>query len=391
MEIYITGTGVVSAIGLNTIENLESLLRCKTGIRKLPFRDLDDRYLGEVAMRNSFIKEELGLNKRTSRTTLLAMKAAMEAWGETNSDSSIRTGVISGNSVGGMDYTEQYLLEQVLNGFTKGADTLASHPCGYSSRMIAERIGGVRYCNTISTACSSGANAILQAYQMMKNGKLDRAIAGGTDALSAFTINGFGSLMIFDHEKSRPFDANRKGLNLGEGAGYLLLETEKSLARSGNTILARLSGFGIANDSYHQTALSPEGKGAVLAMKQALRAANLEPGAIDYVNTHGTGTENNDQVELGAIIEVFKGSVPPFSSTKSYTGHTLGASGAIEAVYSVLSIVNQKVFPSLHIKDHLDPDHPATTDVMDASVEHVLSNSFGFGGNQTSLIFSSNG
>ena len=167
-----------------------------------------------------------------------------------------------------------------------------------------------------------------------------------------------------------------------------MLENEKSLAKSGNKILAKLSGYGIANDSYHQTSLSPEGKGAVMSMTQALANANLTPTEIDYVNTHGTATENNDEVELIALKTVFNDQLPPFSSTKSYTGHTLGASGAIEAVYSVLAIHNNTVFPSLNIQNHLDEDFPAITQVEEREIQHVLSNSFGFGGNQTTLIIS---
>ncbi len=391
MEIYITGTGVISALGLNTGENLHGLLSQKTGISHQSFRDLEPCHLGNVSVTNETLQNELALDEPTSRTALLALKAALEAWGETPADENLKTGVISGNSVGGMDFTERYLLEQVTRGFTMGADHFVCHPCGYSTSLIAARIPNARFCNTISTACSSGANSILQAVQLMKAGKLDRAIAGGTDALSSFTISGFSSLMIFDQQVCKPFDANRNGLNLGEGAGYILLENAESVERSGNKILGKVTGFGIANDSYHQTALSPEGKGASMAMGQALARANLSTTDIDYINTHGTSTENNDLVELTAILSLFGDTLPPFASTKSYTGHTLGASGAIEAVYSVLSITEGKLFPSLNITEDMNPKAPALKEVRSEPINHVLSNSFGFGGNQTTLIFSAHG
>jgi 3-oxoacyl-[acyl-carrier-protein] synthase-1 len=228
----------------------------------------------------------------------------------------------------------------------------------------------------------------LQAVKLIKNGRLDRAIAGGTDGLSNFTIQGFSSLMIFDEKRCRPFDTNRAGLNLGEGAGYVLLENEKSLKESGNTPLGKISGYGIANDSFHQTALSPNGLGAVLAMRQALHQSKLEARDIDYINTHGTATENNDEVELRAIQSLFTEKVPDYSSTKSFTGHTLGASGAIETVYSLLAINNNCAFPSLNIEDDMNKECPALKKLIRKNISNVLTNSFGFGGNQTTLIVS---
>lgn len=392
MEIFVTGTGVVSAIGLNTNENLNGLLAEKTGIRSTNYRGEPSRFLGSVLSSNQELQKELELDFETSRTALLGLKAAKEAWGSTPTDTSLKTGVISGNSVGGMDLTEQIIMSLIAQESTTSLDSLLSHPCGFSSQLIAKELPNVTFCNTISTACSSGANSILQAVQLMKAGKLDRVIAGGTDALSMFTIKGFSSLMIFDAELCKPFDANRSGLNLGEGAGYLLLETAESVNRSGNEILAKVSGCGIANDSYHQTSLSPDGKGAVMSMNAALKDAQLSADDINYVNTHGTSTENNDEVELTALRNVFNDEIPSFASTKSYTGHTLGASGAIEAVYAILAIQNNKAFPSLNIKNHLNESFRALTSSQDHSnsspIKHVLSNSFGFGGNQTTLIIS---
>lgn len=387
MEIFITGRGVVSALGKNTQENLQSLLNGQTGICLGSYSDYPEKYLGVVKLTSEELSDTHALMDGYSRTALLGLTAAKEAWGNNDPSSTCRTGVISGNSVGGMDRTEKNVVK-LINGQGGDIRSLLSHPCGHSTGLISNIIPRCDYSNTISTACSSGANSILQAVKLIKNGRLDRAIAGGTDGLSNFTIQGFSSLMIFDEKRCSPFDTNRAGLNLGEGAGYVLLENEKSLKESGNTPLGKISGYGIANDSFHQTALSPNGLGAVLAMRQALHQSKLEARDIDYINTHGTATENNDEVELRAIQSLFTEKVPDYSSTKSFTGHTLGASGAIEAVYSLLAINNNCAFPSLNIKNDMNKECPALKKLIRKNISNVLTNSFGFGGNQTTLIVS---
>jgi 3-oxoacyl-[acyl-carrier-protein] synthase-1 len=219
---------------------------------------------------------------------------------------------------------------------------------------------------------------------------LERAVAGGADALSLFTINGFNSLMILSDEFCRPFDGRRKGLNLGEGAGYVVLESEKSLMKSGKEPLAELTGYGNACDAFHQTASSADGQGACLAMTKALETAGLAPSDVDYINVHGTGTVNNDLSEGTAIARIFGKDVPPFSSTKAYTGHTLAAAGGIEAVFSVLALQHKVVFPNLHFGEPM-PElrmQPVTQWGTGKQLKHVLSNSFGFGGNNSSLLFS---
>jgi 3-oxoacyl-[acyl-carrier-protein] synthase-1 len=219
---------------------------------------------------------------------------------------------------------------------------------------------------------------------------LDVVVAGGTDALTKFTLNGFNTLMILDQKFCQPFDENRKGLNLGEGAGYLVLVSEKIAATLGINPFCRLSGYCNANDAYHQTASSPSGTGSYLAMKGALEKAGLKPAEISYINLHGTGTANNDIAEGTAISSLFEPRYPPMSSTKSFTGHTLGASGGVEAVFSVLSILHGLIYPNLRFETQMKelPFKPETVFRKGAPVDHVLSNSFGFGGNCSSLIFS---
>jgi 3-oxoacyl-[acyl-carrier-protein] synthase-1 len=196
--------------------------------------------------------------------------------------------------------------------------------------------------------------------------------------------------MILDNELCQPFDENRHGLNLGEGAAYVLLSSEKGLAQLHQKPMARITGYANANDAFHQTASSPEGTGSFLAMKGALDKAGLQAKDIDYINLHGTGTQNNDIAEGTAIRILFDPVFPKMSSTKAYTGHTLGASGAVEAVFSVLAIQHGIVFPNLRLETPMKefPFQPVTELLQNQRIQNVLSNSFGFGGNCSSLIFS---
>jgi len=243
---------------------------------------------------------------------------------------------------------------------------------------------------TLSTACSSSANALMLGSRFIKQGLVQRAICGGCDGLSRFTVNGFLSLKNVDKNPGKPFDQNRNGLNLGEGAGYLLLEKEKDAKARGAQILAVLSGYANSNDAYHPTAPSPDGAGACRTMQKALQKAHVPPEDIGYINAHGTATINNDASEGLAIENLFGTQPPPFSSTKPFTGHTLAASGANEAIFSLYAIHEGKIFPNLNFETQMEELHikPATHFQEHLSINHVLTNSFGFGGNNVSLLFS---
>ena len=391
-RIYITGLGMISAIGNNVPESLASLSNSKTGIGKinhLTTRYKDDFLAGEIKLSN---KELANLvndhNPELNRNSYIAMIAAKEAVKHSGIDTTdgLRTGVISSTTVAGMGKTELYYKE--LFEKDEHLDVLDTHDCGDSTERIADFIGNVDYVTTISTACSSAANAIMLGCRMIKNGMLDRAIVGGVDALSKFTFNGFNTLMILDKEWCKPFDENRKGLNLGEGAAFLVIEGADALKKRNGKALAEIVGYANANDAFHQTASSPEGYGAKLAIQQALDMSGLRPADIDYINMHGTGTPNNDLSEGTATKEIFGDTMPKFSSTKAFTGHTLAASASIEAVISVLSIQNDVIFPNLNFTTPiatlgLTPE----TVLVKTPVNTVLSNSFGFGGNCSSLIF----
>ncbi|PKP49403.1 MAG: beta-ketoacyl-[acyl-carrier-protein] synthase family protein, partial [Bacteroidetes bacterium HGW-Bacteroidetes-12] len=344
---------------------------------------------GEIKIETEALKTQLkAYELGVTRTSLLAVHALNQAINDAQLSASelIRddTALVNATTVGGMCLTDELYLD--ANKLSKESPYVASYDFGSVAIYLQQRykIGGI--VNTINTACSSSANAIMYGARLIKNGYAKRVIVGGTDSLAKFTINGFNSLMILSPEICQPFDANRKGLNLGEGAAFIVLEGEKSC--KGKKIYAALTGYGNANDAFHPSALSNEGDGPFLAMKQALDVASLSPTKIDFINAHGTGTENNDEVESRAILRLF-GEIPSFASTKSNIGHTLGASGAIEAVYSVLNIMHQEIYPSLGFENPI-----ATTKLIPAlfyskkEILHVLSNSFGFGGNCSSLLFS---
>lgn len=389
MRIYVTGYGVISSIGENTEETLLSLRSEKTGIKQGQKAYTERFKVGEIRWSNAELVERFELTQDASRTALLGMIAAKEAFKGHALNAAIRTGLISGTSVGGMDVSE-IAYKDFLNGESDDLAIYKNHPSGTTSEQIAKELGIDGYVNTISTACSSAANSIMLGARMLLSGQLDRVVVGGTDGLSQFTISGFRSLMIFDDEWCRPFDESRKGLNLGEGAGFLVLETEETMKKSGKVPLAVLSGWSNASDAYHQTASSPEGLGATLSMKGALAIAGLNPGDIDYINAHGTATPNNDLSESHGIKTVFGEAVPPFSSTKAYTGHTLAASGGIEAVFGILALNNGLLLPNLNFRQAIEETGliPVKTFSEGNSVNHILSNSFGFGGNNSTIILS---
>ncbi len=389
MKIYITGYGLISSIGMNADESLVSLKNHSTGIEDARLETMKGYKVGAIHATNEELKEKFDIKTNCSRTALLGIIAAKQAFNGHPLSNEIRTGLISGTSVGGMDVSEvEY--KNYLDGENHNPDNYKHHSSGVSSEQMAAEIGATDFVNTISTACSSAANALMMGARMINNGLLDRVVVGGTDALTKFTISGFKSLMIFDEEWCRPFDESRKGLNLGEGAGYVVLESEKSISLSKQKPVAMLSGWSNASDSFHQTASSPDGHGAQLSMQEALNVAGLKPEDIDYINAHGTATPNNDLSESQAIKKIFKSRIPPFSSTKAYTGHTLAASGGIEAVFAILAIQNGYIYPNLNFRNAIEETGliPQLKFSENNKVKHVLSNSFGFGGNNSTVIIS---
>lgn len=398
-KVFVTGIGIISSIGLDQFSVFESIKQMKSGIGKNTLIDSiykDEIPVAEIKLKNDELAGLALLKKResVSRTTLLGLIAARQALKDAHLEGNGKqlrtTGIISATSVGGMDKSENFYREFIRDKNKGHLSDVITHDCGESTERIASEIGIDGYASTISTACSSSANSIMMGVRLIRQGIIERAVVGGTDSLTLFTINGFNSLMILDREQCKPFDENRNGLNLGEGAGFLVIESEEIVNRDNKKFYCEVSGFGNACDAYHQTASSPEGNGAYLSMKKAVESANLKTENIDYVNAHGTGTKNNDLSEGKAMERLFGKNIPAFSSTKSFTGHTLAAAGAIEAVLSVIAIQNQCIYPNLNFKTPVKElgFFPVTSLLLNTRVNHIMSNSFGFGGNNSTLIFS---
>ncbi len=389
--ILITGMGIVSTIGLNSDETLASLRAGKTGISAIRFLKTAHQEfpVGEVAMSTDEMAKRLGIPEGQPRTRtqlmgIMALGQALEQAQLTLEDRA-QAAFISATTVGGMDMSEQFYPDFLSNDLRN--DYISQHDCGASTEGTADYYGPFASVSTLSTACSSAANAIINGANILRSGRHEIAVVGGSECLTKFHLNGFNSLMILDEEPCRPFDKTRAGLNLGEGAAYLVIETAASARRRGVKPIGLLEGYGNACDAYHQTASSPDGEGAFLSMKEALADAGLNPSDIDYINAHGTGTPNNDSSESQAMMRLFGDDLPPISSTKSFTGHTTSVSGSIETVICLLALQEQFLPVNLGWK-HQMPDGitPVTDSTPRHPLRHVLCNSFGFGGNDSSLV-----
>lgn len=395
-RVFVTGAGIVSALGAGVEATCQALLKGETGIGRIQHLPTGHTEFpaGEVKMTNREMAQMLGLSYphdelRNVLLGILAAREAVESAGLSTDDIS-GAAFISGTTVGGMDKTERHFMNVFdSEAGTQEAVEMKYNDCGTTTDMTADSIGRFKFITTCSTACSSAANAIILGANLIKAGIVEIAVVGGAEALTKFHFNGFNTLMILDADICRPFDADRKGINLGEGAAYIVLESEESAKKRGAKILGELSGYANTCDAFHQTATSENGEGAYLAMRKALDMAGISPDAVDYVNAHGTGTPNNDICELAAMERVWGHRLPHFSSTKTFTGHTTSASGSIEAVIALLAI-NRGFIPAnlgwnTPMKEGVAPVRETITDT---EVNVVVDNSFGFGGNDSSLVFS---
>ncbi|MDR3093255.1 MAG: beta-ketoacyl-[acyl-carrier-protein] synthase family protein [Bacteroidales bacterium] len=392
-KVYVTGLGAISAIGKSVEEMflaLKAQHACMGGVERF---DTLLRHIPvcEVKADNSdllkMLPHQIDRGKDYSRTCLLGMIAAFQALqGSHSAVPAEKMSIVGATTVAGMDYNERYF--RALTEGTANPYWVELLDCADATQQIAKATGIFANITTVTTACSSSANAIIVGARMIRNGLADKVLVGGADALTRFTMNGFNSLQILSPTGCKPFDAHRNGVTLGEGAAYLLLESENTALA--DDIQCELSGYGSTSDAYHQTSSSPDGEGAVMAIRKALSTAGLTPDCIDCINAHGTGTEVNDLSEGRAIETVFGTKIPPISSTKGYTGHTLAAAGAIEAIISTLSIREKLLFPNIGFENAM-PEVAFTPNILlqSADIHHVMSNSFGFGGNNVSLIFSS--
>lgn len=388
MNIIINGIGIVSSLGIGAEATTEALRKGDTGIHTMRYLQSQHTELpvGEVPLSNEEMMQMLnatseGYVSRTALMGAIALREALHSAGISASLKGKRVCLISGTTVGGMDMTERVFASADDNDLYY---CVKHHDCGSSTEDMARLAGVEAECCTVSTACSAALNAIIVGSEMLKNDEADIVIAGGSEALSRFHLNGFNSLKILDDKSSRPFCATRQGLNLGEGAAYVVMTREEDAKGKG----IYLAGYANRCDAYHQTASSPEGKGASLAMAAALRMAHLTPQDIDYVNAHGTGTPDNDRSESHALRTVFGEALPPVSSTKGATGHTTSASGAIETVICILAMRNGFIPGNNGWREKDDECIAPVAAAYAATLHHVMCNSFGFGGNDSSIILS---
>ncbi len=394
--VYISGMGMISALGETLSASWNSILESRHGLGYatiLDTRHRNDLCIGEIKLSNAGLAGRLKLSgDGYSRTALLgihALKEALQGIPEAMIQSG-KTAFINATTVGGMSDVENLYAEMIdPEHVGQSMAYVNSLDCADCTMRMSACFGIKGFQATISTACSSSANAILMGARMIAAGECDMAICGGTDALTRFTLNGFNALKNVDKIPCRPFDQNRNGLNLGEAAAYIVLVNERVLKQYQMEAVAVFKGYGNTNEAHHPTAPSPDGKGALLTMQQALRHAGLSPVQIGYVNAHGTATLGNDLSEGNAIRDLFGADFHNFSSTKAYTGHTLAASGAVEAILSCLSLKHQVMPPNLRFETPMEEAglRPVTSLTENPGMTYALSNSFGFGGNNVSLVF----
>ena len=380
--IAITGMGILCAIGNDKAAVLDALRRKQSGIGRMKYLPSvhTDIPVGEIKLSTDEMKQMLGIpgDEPVSRTSVIGALAVREALAQAGIEdvTGKRVALISGTTVGVMDVTEQHFIQKKMEPRLPNGNE-----CGKSTLEIARYAGleGAACC-TICTACSSALNAIMLGSDMLKNDEVDLVVAGGSEPLSIFHLNGFNTLMILDRERCRPFDETRAGLNLGEGAAFVVLQKDVPDG------LAYVHGYANRCDAFHQTATSKNGEGAYQAMTGALQMAGIQPEDIKYINAHGTGTPDNDASETAAFRRIFGDNLPEMSSTKSYTGHTTSAAGSVETVICILAMQNSFVPASLGWS-HLMPDgYVPSMGRTGIDLDYVMCNSFGFGGNDSSLI-----
>jgi len=394
-RVAVTGLGVFCSIGRNVEEFFQSLKEGRTGIGPITRFDTS-KYPSKIGAEirdyrseDFFDRREL---KRISRTDQFALIAAEEAFRTSGicSVSPDEIGVCLGAGAGGMWEAEAYHRNVLLKTKSK-LSLLGSFIPSYATDRVAERFGLSGAKMTVTTACSSSATAIGYGADLIREGRARAVLCGGSEALSELTFGGFNSLRAMDPSPCRPFDRRRAGMSLGEGAALLVLEDFDRAARRGAMIHAEFSGYGAGGEAYHMTAPEPSGAIEARIMKEAMEQGEISPRDIDYINAHGTGTLLNDKVETLAIKKALgeRAYSVPVSSIKSAVGHCLGSAGAIEAIASILAITHRFIPPTLN---HQEGDGDCDLDYVpgkarEKEVRLVLSNSFAFGGNCTTLIF----
>jgi 3-oxoacyl-[acyl-carrier-protein] synthase II len=396
--IIVTGLGTVNALA-HSVDDFAAALRAGTcaigpvtGFDVTGYRSRIAAEVRELAV-PGWIPSPL--RRRASRSDLFALIAAAEAIGASGLDVAAapeRVGIVLGATTGGMMGAETSLRDRIEGRADRyRRSPLLGTPMATSADVLAYVFGcgGPRL--VLSTACSSSGTALGIALDWIRLGRADAVIAGGTESMCRTIFAGFNALKALAPEPCRPFDRQRAGLSLGEGAAILVVERASAAMRRGARVHARLLGYGMSADAHHLTAPHPEGTGAALAMRRALARAGVAPADVDYINAHGTGTPLNDGIEAAAIGAVFGDAARRLavSSTKAALGHTLGAAGAIEGLTTVLALRDGFVPPTVNLED---PDPAYGLDFVPrvartAPLRCALSNSYGFGGNNTTVVF----
>jgi 3-oxoacyl-[acyl-carrier-protein] synthase II len=398
-RIWITGVGVVTALGNDVARTWTRLVRGDRGLAPLGLFDTTGQrasMVGSVLDAPELVPPQQALregrSKEWSRTSAFAWKAAAEAITQAGlSTKARRVGLVIGGTTGGMFETEALLADLHANpNRTESLVDMISQPLTATGDRLVESLGPFARVRTLCSACSSGANAFAVAAMWLLSGVVDAVVAGGSDGLCRLTLSGFNALAATDPDPCRPFDGRRKGLNLGEGAGFAVLERASTVRERGGEVVAELAGWAIGAEAHHITNPEPTGAAAARVIGRCLRRAGLSPREVDYVNAHGTGTPLNDAMEsaglrlaLGADVERV-----PVSSSKGQVGHTLGAAGAVEAVFSALAVKLQAIPPTMGLEepDVACPLVHVLREGRPARVRAAMSNSFGFGGMDTVLL-----
>jgi 3-oxoacyl-[acyl-carrier-protein] synthase II len=389
-QVAIVAAGVVSPLGFGLAETLDSLRRakdCVTEVTRFSVAECRCKTAGQVADDRLLAGPNKRLRaKRLHRASHMMIHALREAMMQVPQFEPQLT--VIGTTSGGMSYGEQYFRSLCRSGNLRHAPTwIANYPAQKAIIDAQEEVLGVSVpCQVIANACASGTNAIGHAFECVRSGRYQRVLTGGYDALSELVFTGFDSLQASTPEKCRPFDQNRAGMVLGEGAAILALENLELARKRGAPILAEIVGYGISTDNFHITQPDPSGVGPRQAMERALESAQISAGEVDYINAHGTATVFNDAAEGKAISQLFDG--VPVSSTKSMMGHSLGAAGAVEAVISLLALRHRFLPPNINF-DALDDGlqlNVVANESRSAVVRMALSNSFGFGGTNASIL-----
>lgn len=404
-RVVITGVGIVSPIGNNIVETWENAKKSYCGIdfiKSYSTKDLKVKLAGEIKNLNinDFIDKKVA--RKYARFTQLAIIASREAMSNSgikvDESNSARMGVMISSGIGGLDV----IIQEHQKGMSKGYDRISPFfiPMAISNMAagaVAIDSGLNGMCSCIVTACASGTNAIGDGFRQIRDGYADVMVCGGSEScISELGIGGFTSMRALNEgddpsRASIPFDKERSGFVMGEGAGVLVLEEYEAAVSRGANIICEVVGYGSTCDAYHMTAPSEGGVWAAECMRQAINDAGIKPEDIDYINAHGTSTPMNDKTETAAVKNTFGEHAHKLamSSTKSMTGHLLGASGAVEAILTAYMIKNSHILPTIN---HMVKDEDCDLDIVanigrDKNIEYAISNSFGFGGHNASVVF----